>query len=123
MLQKLGERLGPEGVKDGDKFNAGLREETSVSTDRFFTPELRTALAARMRDAAISVRARKGDERATDVLAVARAVQEAGLITSPPREIPFLVAFFQKAIGFLAQQGGGQIRIPVPATPEAPAEV
>jgi hypothetical protein len=66
-----------------------------------------------MRDAAISIRARKGDSRATEVLAVARAVREAGLITSPPREIPFLVAFVQKGIGALAQQGGGSLRIPM----------
>ena len=60
------------------------------------------------------MRARKGDERALDVLAVARAVKEAGLITAPPREIPFLTAFFQKALGALARMGGGQLRIPVP---------
>ena len=78
-------------------------------------------IAGRMRDAAISLRARKGDDRGLDAVAVARAVKEAGLITSPPREIPFLVAFFQKAIGYLARQGGGQLRIPVPAAPEAPA--
>jgi hypothetical protein len=79
-----------------------------------------------MRDAAVSVRVRKGDARATDVLAVARAVREAGLITSPPREIPFLVGFLQKGIGALAQQGGGSLRIPVsggiPAAPSGSEE-
>ncbi len=55
------------------------------------------------------------------MLAVARAIREAGLITSPPREIPFLTGFFQKALGILAQQGGGQLRVPV--TPgSAPTE-
>jgi len=123
MLQKLGENLGPEGLKDGDKVNAAMSEEMAAATDRFFTPELRAVIAQRMRDAAISVRSRKGDARAVDVLAIARAIEEAGLITSPPREIPFLVLFFQKAVSYMAQQSGGQIRIPVPAgaSPEVPA--
>jgi hypothetical protein len=112
MLQKLGERLGPEGLKDGDKVNEAMTEEMAAATDRFFTPELRAVMAKRMRDAAISVRARKGEARTIDVLATARAVEEAGLITSPPREIPFLTGFFQKALGILAQQGGGQLRVP-----------
>jgi len=40
-------------------------------------------------------------------------VVEAGLITSPPREIAFLVAFFQKALSWMAQQSGGELRLPV----------
>jgi hypothetical protein len=52
---------------------------------------------------------------------VARAVREAGLITSPPREIPFLVLFFDKALSVLAQQGGGQLRLPIPR-PAAPPQ-
>ena len=128
MLQKLGENLGPEGLKDGDKVNAAMTEEMSAATDRFFTPELRAVIAQRMRDAAISVRSRKGDARAVDVLAIARAIEEAGLITSPPREIPFLVLFFQKAISYMAQQSGGQIRIRYrparrPKLPQAPERV
>jgi hypothetical protein len=115
-------------VNDPVAVNQALREEIEMATDRFFSPELRTVLSNRMRDAAISIRARKGDARATDVLAVARAMREAGLITSPPREIPFLVAFFQKGVSVLAQQGGGSLRVPIPAPPpdaapatEAPA--
>jgi hypothetical protein len=119
LLMKLGERLGPEGIKEPEKVNEALREEIDAATDRFFSPEAREVVANRMRDAAISIRARRGDERATDVLATARAVREAGLITSPPREIPFLVTFFQKAIGFLAQQGA--LRVPVRQAPEEPA--
>jgi len=122
LLQKLGENLGQEGLKDPERVNKALGEEIASATDRFFSPEVRAVVANRMRDAAISVRARKGDERASDVLATGRAVREAGLITSPPREIPFLLAFFQKAIGVLAQQGGGSLRIPVPAAPPAEDE-
>jgi hypothetical protein len=119
LLMKVGERLGPEGLSDSARVDEAMSEEIAAATDRFFTPEVRAIVARRMRDAAVSVRARKGDERATDVLAVARAVTEAGLITSPPRDIPFLVAYFQKAIGWLAHQGGGSLRIPVPAQPQA----
>jgi hypothetical protein len=120
LLQKVGERLGVDGVNDSEKVNDALREEIDAATDRFFSPEVRAVVASRMRDAAISVRARRGDERATEVVGTAKAVVEAGLITSPPREIPFLVAFFQKAIGFLAQQN--QLRVPVRQQPaETPA--
>ena len=115
MIRAVGQRLGPDGAKDGAKVNDALKEEIEAATDRFFTPEMRAVVADRMRDAAVSVRARAGDGRAGEVLAVARAVREAGLITSPPREIPFLVAFFQKALGWLAAQSGGQLRVPVSA--------
>lgn len=121
VLQGVGKRLGPDGLKDSGRVSAALDEEIHSATDRFFSPDVRNLVAGRMRDAAISVRARKGDERATEVLSVARAVREAGLITSPPREIPFLVAFVQKGIGALAQQGGGSLRIPMSSGLPAPA--
>jgi hypothetical protein len=120
LLQRLGQRLGPDGLRDQEAVNKALGEEIEAATDRFFSPEMRAMLAGRMRDSAISVRTRKGNERASDVLAVARAIREAGLITSPPREIPFLVGFFQKGISYLAQQGGGSLRIPM-AAGQAPA--
>jgi hypothetical protein len=124
MLQKVGERLGADGVSDPDKVNEALREEIDAATDRFFSPEVRAIVSRRLADAAISVRSRKGQDRAIEMLSVARAIREAGLITSPPREIPFLTGFFQKALGILAQQGGGQLRVPVAAgTPgSTPAE-
>jgi hypothetical protein len=124
MLQKVGERLGSDGVGDPEKVNEALREEIDAATDRFFSPEVREIVARRLADAAISVRSRKGTERAIEVLAVARGIREAGLITAPPREIPFLTGFFQKALGILAQQGGGQLRVPVAQgnTGGAPAE-
>ena len=120
LLQRLGQRLGPQGTSDPQLVNTALREEMEASTDRFFSPEVRNVIATRMNDAAISVRARRGNARALDVLAVARAVREAGLITSPPREIPFLVAFMQKGISLLAHQGGGSLRIPMAAPQGAP---
>jgi len=120
LLQKLGERLGPDAARDAEQVGKALSEEMEAATDRFFSPEVREIVARRMHDAAISVRARKGAERAAYVLSVARAVREAGLITSPPREVGFLLAFFQKALGALAQQGGGQISVPMSAAPSAP---
>lgn len=123
ILQKVGERLGAENASDPEKVNEALREEIDAATDRFFSPEVRQIVARRLADAAISVRSRKGAEHAARVLSVARAVREAGLITAPPREIPFLTGFFQKALGILAQQGGGQLRVPVTAgSAPAPAE-
>lgn len=120
LLQKLGARLGPEAAKEPEKVDEALRAEIADATDRFFSPEVRAIVAGRMRDAAISIRARKGDAVASTVLGVARAVTEAGLITSPPREIPFLLAFFQKGVSYLVQQGGGSLRVPVAAAPPAP---
>ena len=115
LLQKVGERLGSDGMKDPARFDEALREEVAAATDRYFTPDVRSQIAARLLDAAISVRARRGDERATALAVLARAIREAGLITSPPRDIPFLLGYFQKAIGMLARQNGGQLRIPVRA--------
>ncbi|KYG07886.1 hypothetical protein BE21_26740, partial [Sorangium cellulosum] len=113
LLQKVGQRLGAAGMRDPALVNTALREELELATDRFFSPEVRGQLATRIRSSAVSLRARRGDAAATAALAVARAIKAAGLITSPPREIPFLAAFFQKALGVLAQQGGGQLRVPV----------
>ncbi len=122
MIQKVGERLGADGGADAAKIDEALREEIFAATDRFFSPEVRAIVARRLTDAALSVRSRKGEDRAVSVLSVARAIRDAGLITSPPREIPFLTGFFQKALSILAQQGGGQLRVPVFAQSGAPAE-
>ena len=121
MLQKVGERLGAGGVSDPNAVGVALQEESAAATDRFFSPEVREVVATRLRDVAISVRARKGDARAAEVLAVARAVREAGLITAPPREIPFLLGFFERGLAVLAQQAGGQLRVPVQVGAGGPA--
>ena len=122
MLQKVGERLGADGVGDAAKVDEALREEIDAATDRFFSPEVRAIVARRLTDAALSVRSRKGEGGAVAVLSVARGIRDAGLITAPPREIPFLTGFFNKALSILAQQGGGQLRVPVAAPVAAPAE-
>jgi len=114
LLAKLGERIGAGGGDDPKVVDDALRAEVAAATDRFFQPEVRTMFAERMRDSAISVRHRAGDEAARRVLAVAKAIREAGMVTSPPSEIPFLTSIFQKAIAMLARQGDGQLRVPVP---------
>jgi len=114
LLVRLGERIGSGSEDDAGKVEAAVREETAAATDRYFTPETRSILADRMRDSAISVRKRSNDESASRVLAAARAVREAGLITAPPRDIAFLSAFFDKAIALMLHYGGGKLTVPVP---------
>jgi hypothetical protein len=124
MLVKVGERIGTDPSQaPPEQVNAAFDEEMSAATDRFFTPDVRTVIADRMKDCAISVLARAGKDRAIDVLATAEASRRAGLITSPPSDIPFLKGFFQKGLAVLASSSGGRISIPVPraAEPEAPA--
>jgi hypothetical protein len=117
LMNKLGERISESGGQEvnQDKFNTILESEMSSATDRFFTPELREALGQRLLDAAISIHARAGAKRAQQVLSLRKAIKEAGLITQPPREIPFLRAYFVKAIAVIANYYGGQLRIPMPA--------
>lgn len=120
LLIEVGQKLAQSGnaEQDAKKIDDAVREALDNSTDRFFGPEIREHLAARMKDAAISILARHGRERAAEVMGVAAAVVSAGLITSPPHEIPFLRGFFQKALAILASQQGGQLSIPVPVTQE-----
>ncbi|HMJ54264.1 MAG TPA: hypothetical protein VK540_19420 [Polyangiaceae bacterium] len=117
--QKLATSGGPE--QDAKKVDDAVREALDNATDRFFGPDVREHLAARMKDAAISILARQGRERAAEVMAIASAVVAAGLITLPPHEIPFLRGFFQKALAIIASQSGGQLSIPVPVVQEEAA--
>jgi hypothetical protein len=117
LLAKVGERVGPDGVNDSNAVDEAIKAEVAAATDRWFTPEKRNTLADGMCECAISLRARHGDDVARRVVAVSKAVREAGLITSPPSEIPFLLHFFQKAVAYLVQQNQGQLRVPIPAQP------
>jgi hypothetical protein len=114
LLRKVGEKLSAGDTEDAKKVDEVLQEEIKSATDRYFTPEQRALIARRMRDAAISIRQRAGDERAKEVLRAAKAIEAAGLITSPPSELEFLRVFFQKGLSVLAQQQGG-LRVPVAA--------
>ncbi|NUO48642.1 MAG: hypothetical protein HOV80_07280, partial [Polyangiaceae bacterium] len=115
MIRKVGEKLSAQDTEDAKKVDDVLKEEIKLATDRYFTPEQRALVASRLRDAAISIRQRAGDERAKEVLRAAKTIEAAGLITSPPSDIEFLRVFFQKGLSLLAQQQGGQLRVPVAA--------
>jgi hypothetical protein len=91
-----------------------LTEQIAAATDRYFTPERRARLTTALKDAALSVLAREGEEKALQLSALAKVAAEAGLITNPPREIPFLRGYFEKAVSLMAMQNQGRIRIPVP---------
>jgi hypothetical protein len=119
LLIEVGQKLGAAGAEpDATKIDDAVREALDDSTDRFFNPQIRERLADRMKDAAISILTRVGRERAAEVMGTAAAVLAAGLITSPPHEIPFLRGFFQKALAIIASQQGGQLSIPVPVPQE-----
>ncbi|MBL8742487.1 MAG: hypothetical protein JNK04_15365 [Myxococcales bacterium] len=113
LVQKVGAKLSGDEGKDPTKVDEILKEEVKLAADRYFTPEQRALLSRRMRDIAITIRQRAGEARAKDVLRAAKAIENAGLISSPPSDIEFLRFFFQKGIAFRAQQGGGQLRVPV----------
>jgi hypothetical protein len=99
-----------------------MSEEIAAATDRYFTPERRARLHVSLKDAALSALAREGEATALQIAALAKVVAEAGLITNPPREVPFLRGYFEKAVSLLAMQNQGRIRIPVPPrAPEAAA--
>lgn len=99
-----------------------LSEQIAAATDRYFTPERRARLVLALKDAALSVLAREGEEKALALAALAKVAAEAGLITNPPREIPFLRGYFEKAVSVLAMQNQGRLRIPMPPPVEqAPA--
>lgn len=102
-----------------EALRATLTEQIAAATDRYFTPERRAQLVNALKDAALSVLARDGEEKALQLSALAKVSAEAGLITNPPREIPFLRGYFEKAVSLLAMQNQGRLRIPVPPTATA----
>jgi len=123
LLLKVGQSLTPGEQPDQSQFEAALRAEVLAAVDRYFTPERRADLVLRMKDSALGVLARDGEARALEVVAAMKAIEKTGLITDPPRDVPFLRAFFDKAIAVLLAQGNGQLRVPIPrAAAPKPAE-
>jgi hypothetical protein len=114
LLVQVGRRLGPQPPTSQEAIDPIVKEQVAASTDRYFTPERRTALANRMKDSGLSVLARLGEHAALQVAAVIHVIQGAGLITNPPSDVKFLTSFFDKAIALLAAQQGGQLRVPLP---------
>ncbi|HMJ12254.1 MAG TPA: hypothetical protein VK524_12605 [Polyangiaceae bacterium] len=121
LLGHVGESLTPGEEPDPAHLNQRMDEEISAATDRYFSPERREQLVRSLKDSGLSVLQRDGEAAALEVAAVMKLVAQAGLITDPPREIPFLRAFFEKAVSVLASQGQGRLRIPVRGQPEGAA--
>lgn len=127
MLIEVGKTLTPGVDPDQDKLNQTLEAKLLEATDRYFSPQRREDLLRNMKDAALSVLAREGEQAALEVVATMRMIEARGLITDPPSELAFLRGFFQKALSLLAARDGGALRIPIPGLPvgasvEAPGE-
>lgn len=126
FLVAVGQKIQPGDAPEPGSLGEVLKAETEAATDRFFTPEMREEIVRRMKDSALSVLAREGEHRALQIAATIKVIEKCGLVTDPPRDVPFLRAFFDKAISVMAAQGGGKLRIPVPAgmsdTAASPAE-
>jgi len=126
LLSELGKVI-PQGGEqpDPEAMRRLVEEQVHAATDRWFSPQRRTALVRAMKDSALSVLSRDGEVKALEVVAAMKAIEECGLITNPPHEIAFLRAFFEKALSVLLARSGGRLRIPVPYRPiedgDAPA--
>lgn len=121
LLLELGKQVDPASSPEPEVFGKLLEAQIDAATDRFFAPQRREAMIPALKDAALAVLARDGEQRALEVVAVMGLIERAGLITDPPHEVPFLRAFFEKAVSLLLQRGNGQLRIPVAAPPAAPS--
>ncbi|MEZ4372417.1 MAG: hypothetical protein R3B07_16440 [Polyangiaceae bacterium] len=117
LLMEVGKTLTPGVEPDQDKLNQTLETKLLEATDRYFSPQRREDLLRNMKDAALSVLAREGEQAALEVVAAMRMIEARGLITDPPSELAFLRGFFQKALSLLAARDGGALRIPIPGLP------
>ena len=115
LLVNVGGKLTPGETPDPQVVTQHLQSEISAATDRFFSPEVREELVRRMKDSAFSALARDGEQRALEIAATMKTILKCGLVTDPPRDVPFLKAFFDKAVALMLAQSGGRLRIPVPA--------
>jgi hypothetical protein len=113
LLSNLGTELGPEGTQDQERVAQAMSEAIRAATDRYFTPERREGLLKLMKDSALGVLSSRGEVRALEVVATMKAIENAGLITNPPHEVPFLRAFFEKAVLTLAMRNGGKLTVPM----------
>jgi hypothetical protein len=119
LLQLVGQKLTPGETPEPAVVTKHLQDEAAAATDRFFSPDVREELVRRMKDAALSALAREGEQRALEIAATMKMIEKCGLVTNPPREVPFLKAFFDKAVAIMLAQGGGRLRIPMPGAPLA----
>lgn len=114
MLVEVGKNLTPGEEPDPAQVAEYLKTEMLAATDRTFIPEVRADIAQWMKDAGISVVAREGESVGLKLAATIQCIESAGLVTDPPRDIPFLRAFFEKAVQLLMARNGGRLNIPIP---------
>jgi hypothetical protein len=114
LLSAVGNHLDPDKPAEPAVVSELLKTEMLAATDRYFTPDLRADLVEWMKDAGISLHAREGESTALKLAATIQVVQKCGLVTDPPQDVPFLRAFFEKAISVMMAQSGGKLDIPVP---------
>jgi hypothetical protein len=117
MMVEVGKQLTPGEQPERAHVEQLLNREIDAATDRYFSPQIREQVARTMKDSALSVLEREGEQAALETVAAITCVEAAGLITDPPHEVPFLRGFFEKAVAVLAAQSQGNLRIPVPAPP------
>jgi hypothetical protein len=125
LLIHVGEKLTPGETPEPGVVTTHLLAEVAAATDRFFTPDVREEMLRRMKDSALSVLAREGEQRALEIAATMQVISRCGLVTNPPRDVPFLKGFFDKAVALMVAQGNGRLRIPMaagaaPATADVP---
>ena len=114
MMLKVGETMKPGEQPPEGHVEAQLEAQVQAATDRYFTPEARERLVRLMKDSAVGVLSRAGEQSALEVVAAIKAIEQCGLITDPPHEVQFLRAFFDKAVAVMIAQGKGSLKIPVP---------
>lgn len=114
MLAAVGKQLTPGQEPEPARVAELLRAEMLAATDRTFTPEVRADIAQWMKDAGISIMAREGEAAGLKLAATIQCIESAGLVTDPPQDIPFLRAFFEKAVQLMMARNGGRLNIPVP---------
>lgn len=120
LLTAVGKRLPQGETPDHSAATEWIKEEMLNATDRYFTAERCADLIDWMKDAGISVLAREGETQALRVAATIQVIRTASAAGTPAREVPFLRAFFEKAISLMTAQSGGRLDIPLPRA-EAPA--
>jgi hypothetical protein len=113
MMIKLGETLTPGQEPSQDELKEKLEQEIDAATDRYFSPQRREQLIRAMRDSALSLLSREGEQAALDVVAAIKCIDRCGLITDPPHEVGFLRGYFEKAVSLMLSQSGGSLRIPM----------
>lgn len=112
MMVEVGKKVTPGEKPDQEALAEYIKEEVRNATDRYFTEEVRKDVVERMKDAGLASYQRDGEPVALQIVAAIHAITTAGLITDPPRDIPFLTAFFEKALAIALRQNQGRLNIP-----------